>query len=127
MLIDVAAMYVGVSTASWPLIGLAIVLFLGFFPVSRWLASKTEIQQNDERTRQLIRTAATRALFGLFAVAFILYLGGVAVTAWGSIPEPLATLTEQAEIVAVWTAAATIASSLIHKAGDQLHRRRLEG
>ncbi|WEL18344.1 hypothetical protein SVXHr_2189 [Halorhabdus sp. SVX81] len=127
MLIDTAAMYVGVSTESWPLIGFAIVLFLGFFPVSGWLASQAGIREPDERTRQLIRTAATRALFGLFAVAFTLYLGGVAVTAWGTIPEPLGTLSEQAEVVAVWTAAATIASSLVHKVGDQLRRRRLEG
>jgi len=103
------------------------VLFLGFFPVSRWLAARAGIRQNDERTRQLIRTAAYRALFGLFIVAFALYLGGVAWSAAGTMSDMVQTVTEQGEIVAIWTAGATILSSLVHKLGDQRRRRHLEG
>ncbi|WEL22230.1 hypothetical protein HBNXHr_2182 [Halorhabdus sp. BNX81] len=126
-LLTVATLFVGISIESWPLIAFGTVLFLGVFRVNQWVASQTGIQRNDERTRQLVRKAAIRALFGLLGVSFLLYLGGEALAAWDTVPETLATLSKQGEIVAVWTAAATIASSLVHKVGDQLRRRRLEG
>lgn len=118
----------GISFESAPLIALGGVLFVGFLPASRWLGARLGIEENDERVRTLIRTAASRALYVLFAVGFLAYVLGEILTAQGGdLPGPLATIVQQGEIVFIWVGMAAIVSSVVHNGWNVLRARRLEG
>ena len=126
LLVVIGALNVGMQFESAPVIALGGVLFVGFFPASRWLADRLGIYENDERTQELIRTAASRALYALFAVGFAAYVLGAIFEARGGVTEPLSTVLRQGEVVLVWTAAAAIGSSVLHKGWNLLRARRLE-
>jgi hypothetical protein len=117
----------GIGFESPPLIALGGVLFVGFFPTSRWLGERLGIEENDERVRTLIRTAASRALYALFAIGFVAYVLGALVDVQGSLSGPVETFIQQGEIVFVWVGMTAIVSSVLHKGRNLLRTRRLEG
>lgn len=128
LLVVIALLNAGIAFESAPLIALGGVLFVGFLPASRWLGARLGIEENDERVRTLIRTAASRALYVLFVVGFLAYvLAAVLEAQGGNLTGPLATVVRQGEIVFVWVGIAAIVSSVVHKGRNVLHARRLEG
>ncbi|WP_135664277.1 hypothetical protein [Halorhabdus rudnickae] len=128
LLVVIALLNVGITFELAPLIALGGVLFVGFVPTSRWLGARLGIEENDERVRTLIQTAASRALYGLFAVGFLAYVLGLMIDAQGGdLTDPLATVVQQGQIVFVWVGMAAIVSSVVHKGWNVLRARRLEG
>ncbi|MFB6128450.1 MAG: hypothetical protein ABEJ47_01685 [Halorhabdus sp.] len=116
----------GITFESAPLVALGGVSFVGFFPASQWVGARLGIEENDERVRALIRTAASRALYVLFAVGFLAYVLRAMFEAQGGLTGPLAKVIEQGETVFVWVGVTTIISSVLHKGWDLVRARRLE-
>ncbi|WP_154551059.1 hypothetical protein [Halorhabdus sp. CBA1104] len=127
LLIVIGLVNAGIRFESAPLLALGGVLFVGFLPASRWLGTRLGIEENDERVRRLIRTAASRALYALFAIGFLAYVLGALLDAQGSLSGPVETFIQQGEIVFVWVGMTAIASSVVHKGWNLLRARRLEG
>ncbi|MFB6161975.1 MAG: hypothetical protein ABEJ86_00835 [Halococcoides sp.] len=119
----VAMLVAGVGTESTPLIVAGAVGVAVLVPARRWILARYGLPQ-DERTRTVSRTATSRAMIALFAVAWTVTLAGVVADAveW-SMP---AALLDQARPVAHWSAAAVIGSSLVHAAIEWWRGRRLE-
>lgn len=127
LLAVIAVLNAGIAVESAPLIALGGVLFVGFLPASRWLGTRLGIEENDERVRDLIRTAASRALYLVFAVGFFAYVLGAIFETRGSLTGPLETVVHQGEIAFVWVGVAAIGSSVVHKGWNVLRACRLEG
>ncbi|WP_181686908.1 hypothetical protein [Halorhabdus salina] len=125
LLLVIGLLNAGIGFESPPLIALGGVLFVGFLPASRWVGTRLGIEENDERVRTLIQTAASRALYALFAIGFGAYVLGAMVEMQGSLSEPLKTLVQQGEIVFVWVGMAAIVSSIAHKGWNVVRARRL--
>jgi len=126
LLVVIGLLNVGMTFESAPTIALGGVLFVGFLRASHWLGAWLGIEENDERVQTLIRTAAGRALYVLFAVGFLAYVLGAVFEAQGELNGPLAMFIKQGEIVFVWVGVAGIVSSVLHKGWNLVRARRLE-
>ena len=126
MLVTVLTLNLGLARGSAPLIAGGAVLFVAFFPVSRTLADRVGHTPIDERTREITRTAASRAVMLLFGAALAVFLLGSALEATGGLAGVAATAYAQARVVVVWAAVAICVSSVAHGTRAWVRRRGVE-
>ena len=126
ILVTVLTLNLGLARESPPLIASGAVLFAAFFPVSRTLADRVGHSPVDERTREITRTAASRAAMLLFGAALTVFLLGSALEAAGGLTGLARTAYAQARVVVVWAAVAICVSSVAHGTRAWVRRRGVE-
>lgn len=126
MLVTVLTLNLGLARESLPLIASGAVLFVAFFPVSRTIADRVGHAPTDERTREITRTAASRAAMLLFGTALAVFLVGSGLQATGGLAGVAETAYAQSRVVVIWAAVAICVSSVAHGTRDWVRRRGLE-
>ena len=126
MLVAVLTLNLGLARESAPLIASGAVLFVAFFSVSRTLADRVGHSPTDERTREITRTAASRAAILLFGASLAVFLVGSALQATAGLDGVVRTAYVQARVVVVWAAVAICVSSVAHGTRAWVRRRGVE-
>lgn len=126
MLVAVVTLNLGLTRESAPILASGAVLLVAFFPVSRLLADRVGHTRSDERTRELTRTAASRAVILLFGASLTAFLLGALLEATGGLDGVGRTLYAQARVVVMWAAVAICVSSVAHGTRAWVRRRGVE-
>ena len=126
MLATVLTVNLGLARESAPIIAVGAVLLATFVPFSRLLADRVGHTPVDERTREITRTAASRAAVLLFGASLAVFLLGSLLEATGGLAGLAATAHAQARVVVVWAAVAICASSVAHGTRAWVRRRGVE-
>lgn len=126
MLATVLTVNLGLARDSAAILGVGAVLLVAFVPFSRLLADRVGHTPVDERTREITRTAASRAAILLFGASLAVFLLGSLLQATGGLAGVAATAHAQARVVVVWAAVAICVSSVAHGTRAWIRRRGVE-